>query len=135
MPALRQRVLNASKVRHSAIDTAFRGNGKAALSTTPTTQGLGASTRIGWRLNCTPQERAIHGARATRSDAHFTAYNGVPSATGIAAPLIEGRNNGRTEYKATPNSGAPVLHRASVKNEELLETVNASRSKSAAWQI
>lgn len=81
---------------NGAISTEFRGNGKAALSITPTASGLGASTRQGWRLSCTPAERAAAGVTGvTNNSAEYVAYNGPQSATGYSHPLMDGRNNGR----------------------------------------
>lgn len=82
---------------NASISTEFRGNGKSALSITPTASGLGASTRQGWRLSCTPQERAEHGARTTLNTAEYVAYNGPNTHTGYGFPLIDGAHNGRKD--------------------------------------
>lgn len=66
-----------------------------ALSTTNTDRTLGASTRQGWRLSVTLEERRAHGSAVTRNNSEYVAYNGVQSATGYSHPLMDGRNNGR----------------------------------------
>lgn len=51
---------------------------RGAISTTFTERTLGASTRQGWRLACTPAERKVHGSKVTRNTAEFVASGNRP---------------------------------------------------------
>lgn len=62
---------------HSSISTTFRGNAKAALSTTYSDKTLGGKA---YRLRPDAEERARHGVRCTNNSARFVAPN---------APLTE----------------------------------------------
>lgn len=77
--------------RHASVSREYR-HGSTVATLTPTDRTLGASNRQGWRLACTPEERAAHGAKLTRNTAAF-----VPSGERVPMRNIQPGKNGKRQ--------------------------------------